>query len=963
MIIAGKVSNKGKWRAERLALARYSPEPYFLDRNRPGQEEERLVPTHFTPPPSFSRRESPDSRESQRKTINQAPSEDLATWPTPRCLHHLFEEQVRRTPEAVAVVCKDKRWTYRELDHQANRLAHQLRSIGVGPQALVGLCVERSLEMVAGILGILKVGAAYVPLDPGYPAERLAVMLEEARLPLLVTQLHLRDRLPAHRVQVIFLGGNEPAPDRAADETGPIQAGHPDDLAYVIFTSGSTGRPKGVMVRHRNVAALFEATQFWYQFHSGDVWTLYHSFAFDFSVWELWGALLYGGRLVVVPHATSRSPRAFYDLLLREQVTVLNQTPSAFRQLMQVEESFDSLAAAPSPSEGLALRLVIFGGEALTLPALKPWLDRHGDQCPRLVNMYGITETTVHVTYRPIHRADLDHPAGSMIGRPVPGWQVYLLNGNRRPVAEGEVGEIHVGGKGVAAGYLHRPELTEERFVPDPFSLDPGARLYRSGDLARRLPDGDLVYLGRSDDQVKVRGFRIELLEIESVLARHPNVREAAVLAREDAPGERRTVAYVSARHQPAPTAGELRSFLQAKVPEYMIPAGFVFLEQLPLTDHGKVNRAQLPVPVADRPAFQQPYLNPQDDCQRRLQEIWERLLHVRPVGVRDNFFELGGDSLLLMNLSMAIKKSFGWDVSPALLLEWPTIQQLAENLHKPSWSAVVPLQTTGTQPPFFCVHPLGGQVLGYRLLARFLGPDQPFYGLQGLPIDCPSEPWTSLEEGASTYLADMLRVQPEGPYYLGGYSLGAFIAFEMAQQLHRQGREVAFLGMLDDGPSLVHDTFRWTMEEVKRFLSNVPRWLVHQTLRKKPKIFLKDLGRKLRVWFRRVCHPAPGQADVEEALDVSRYSEGYRQRLAISYGSLKKYVPRTYPGRITVFRARTQSLLGSHCPDLGWGRRALRGVEVYVIPGDHNSIMVEPDVRGVAAALSRALSRSQVDR
>jgi amino acid adenylation domain-containing protein len=885
---------------------------------------------------------------------------NLGTPSTPRCLHYLFEEQVRRTPEAVAVVCNAQRWTYRELNHQANRLALRLRSLGVGREALVGLCMERSLEMVAGVLGILKAGAAYVPLDPDYPAERLTIMLEEAQLQVLVMQPRLRDRLPAHQANVIFLTGSEPASDGSPEEISPIQVGHPEDLAYVIFTSGSTGRPKGVMVRHRNVMALFEATRFWYQFHSGDVWTLYHSFAFDFSVWELWGALLHGGRLVVVPHTTSRSPQAFYELLLRERVTVLNQTPSAFQQLMGVEELFDPPSAAPSPCEKLALRLIIFGGEALALPALRPWFDRHGDQCPRLINMYGITETTVHVTYRPIHRADLDRPAGSMIGRPLPGWQVYLLDGNRRPVPEGDVGEIYVAGKGVAAGYLHRPELTAERFVPHPFCLDSEARLYRSGDLARRLPDGDLVYLGRSDDQIKVRGFRIELLEIETVLARHPNVREAAVLAREDVPGDRRLVAYVLARRQPAPTAGDLRSFLRAKLPDYMTPSGFVFLDQLPITDHGKVNRALLPVPAADRPEIRQPYLSPRDDCQRRLQEIWERLLHVRPVGVRDNFFELGGDSLLLMNLSMAIKKSFGWDVSPALLLEWPTIQQLAENLHKPSWSAVVPLQTTGTRPPFFCVHPLGGQVLGYRLLARFLGPDQPFYGLQGLPLDCPSEPWTSLEERASAYLADMVRIQPEGPYYLGGYSLGAFIAFEIAQQLCRDGRQVAFLGMLDDGPSLVHDAFRWTSQELVRFLSNVPRWLAHQMLRKKPKIFLKDIGRKLRVWLRRVYRQAPGQVDVEEALDVSRYSECYRQRLAVSYESLKKYLPKTYPGRITVFRARTQSLLGSHCPDLGWGQRALAGVKVYVIPGEHNSIMVEPDVQGTAAALSRALSRSQ---
>ncbi len=873
--------------------------------------------------------------------------------PSP-CLHHLFERQARRTPDAVALVCEDRGLAYRELDRQANRLARRLRGVGVGPGSLVGLCADRSPELVVAILGILKAGGAYVPLDPDYPRERLAVMLEDARPAVLVRQAHLANRLPAHQAEEVLLEDNgsvggpdtPPPPDRATA----------DDLAYVIFTSGSTGRPKGVMVSHRNVVALMHATWPWFRFDGRDVWTLFHSFAFDFSVWELWGALAYGGRLVVVPHATSRSPRAFYELLWRERVTVLNQTPSAFRQLMQAEEA-DGAAA------DLALRLVIFGGEALALPTLRPWVERHGDRHPRLVNMYGITETTVFVTYRPIRREDVEAGTGSAIGRPIPGWQVCLRGPDGRPVPDGEVGEIFVGGQGVAHGYLNRPDLTAERFVPDPTSPDPGARLYRSGDLARRRPDGDLVYEGRIDHQVKIRGFRIELLEIESVLARHPAVREATVLAREDVPGEKRLVAYVAARPGAGPSGSELRGHVRDRLPDYMVPAAYVFLDRLPMTANGKVNRELLPPPpsrLADRGAG---FTEPRTDLERRLRDVWEAVLRVRPIGVHDGFFELGGDSLLAMNLCLEVRKGLGRELTPAAFFGEATISQMAEALEGESvagaWSSVVAIQPRGSRPPFFCVHALGGQVLGYRLLAAHLGPDQPFYGLQGQPVHDDTETFPRLEDRAAHYVAELMSVQPHGPYYLGGYSLGAFVAFEMAQQLCRQGRPVAFLAMLDDGPSLVQDRSRRGPGEVWNFLANAPHWMAFQACRKSPAALGRDVWRKLKVWKRKLLGPAMA-ADVEEALDVSRYSASYRRRLANSYLALKTYVPRHYPGPVTVFRARTQPLLGVHRPDLGWGRYAAGGAEVCVVPGDHTSMLMEPDVATLGARLAEALGRAQ---
>lgn len=447
-----------------------------------------------------------------------------------------FEKQVALYPERTAVSFEDQSLTYRELNERANQLAHHLKKLGVGPNQLVGLSVERSLETVIGILGILKAGGAYLPLDPTYPTERLRFMIEDAQIRVLVTQSQYVETLPVEQAEVVLL--DQHAAQIATESVeNPVLEVTPDDLAYVIYTSGSTGKPKGVLVNHSNVIRLFDATDHWYQFNEHDVWTLFHSYAFDFSVWEIWGALFYGGKVVVVSYETSRSPEAFYQLLADEGVTVLNQTPSAFRQLIMVEER---RGANPD----LALRYVIFGGEALELQSLRPWFKRHGDQKPLLVNMYGITETTVHVTYRPITMKDVEEGMGSVIGVPIPDLKVYVIDEEKNLVPVGIPGELVVGGAGVARGYLNRPELTAERFIEDPFDEE-GGRLYRSGDLVRYLENGDLEYLGRIDHQVKIRGFRIELGEIEASLNQHDAVQESVVIPREDQPGDKRLVGYV----------------------------------------------------------------------------------------------------------------------------------------------------------------------------------------------------------------------------------------------------------------------------------------------------------------------------------------------------------------------------------------------------------------------------------
>ena len=599
-------------------------------------------------------------------------------------LHRIFERQAALRPDAVAVVYEVEELTYRRLDERANRLARRLRALGVGPETPVGLCAERSLDLIVGLLGILKAGGAYVPLDPAYPPERLAYILEDAlngsAAPVLVTQEKLVDRFrpageeagPAYKVVRLDADRASLAAESPEDLPEDVDPGH---LAYVIYTSGSTGRPKGVPVPHANVVRLFSATAPWFGFGERDVWTMFHSSAFDFSVWEIWGALLFGGRLVVVPREATLSPAAFRELLVTEGVTALSQTPSAFRQLIRADSE--------EGEEGhgrLALKWVVFGGEALDLAALAPWIARHGDAAPELVNMYGITETTVHVTWRRIVAADLERAGASPVGVPIPDLQVYLLGRHLELLPVGIPGEIHVGGAGLARGYLGRPALTAERFVPDPFSGAPGARLYRSGDLARRRPDGDVEYLGRIDGQVKIRGFRIELREIEAALHRHPGVREAAVLALPDASGGRRLVAYAVAK-EGAVEAAELRDHLRQSLPEYMVPAAFVTLDRLPLTGNGKVDRRALPAPeeaLHGRPGTK---VAPRSRTESRLAEIWREVLRLDEVGVHDDFFEAGGHSLLVAQLASRVRGAFGVELPLRAIFEAPTLEGLAARL------------------------------------------------------------------------------------------------------------------------------------------------------------------------------------------------------------------------------------------------------------------------------------------
>ncbi|HGM4456020.1 pyoverdine non-ribosomal peptide synthetase PvdD, partial [Pseudomonas aeruginosa] len=705
-------------------------------------------------------------------------------------LQQRFEEQARQRPQAVALILDEQRLSYGELNARANRLAHCLIARGVGADVPVGLALERSLDMLVGLLAILKAGGAYLPLDPAAPEERLAHILDDSGVRLLLTQGHLLEHLPRQAgVEVLAIDGL--VLDGYA-ESDPLTTLSADNLAYVIYTSGSTGKPKGTLLTHRNALRLFSATEAWFGFDERDVWTLFHSYAFDFSVWEIFGALLYGGRLVIVPQWVSRSPEDFYRLLCREGVTVLNQTPSAFKQLMAVACSADMATQQP------ALRYVIFGGEALDLQSLRPWFQRFGDRQPQLVNMYGITETTVHVTYRPVSEADLEGGLVSPIGGTIPDLSWYILDRDLNPVPRGAVGELYIGRAGLARGYLRRPGLSATRFVPNPFPGGAGERLYRTGDLARFQADGNIEYIGRIDHQVKVRGFRIELGEIEAALAGLAGVRDAVVLAHDGVGGTQLAGYVVADSAEDAERLREsLRESLKRQLPDYMVPAHLMLLERMPLTVNGKLDRQALPQP--DASLSQQAYRAPGSELEQRIAAIWAEILGVERVGLDDNFFELGGHSLLLLMLKERIGDTCQATLSISQLMTHASVAEQAACIEgQARESLLVPLNGRREGSPLFMFHPSFGSVHCYKTLAMALRDRHPVKGVVCRALLGAGREVPEWDDMVAEYAEQLLQEHPEGVFNLAGWSLGGNLAMDVAARLEQRGRQVAFVGWID---------------------------------------------------------------------------------------------------------------------------------------------------------------------
>lgn len=727
-----------------------------------------------------------------------------------------FEERARLAPDRPAVTSGDVTLTYGELDARANRLARRLVGLGANRRSYVAVALPRSADLVVALLAVLKSGAAYVPVDLDLPAERIAYVLSDSRPALVVTTAAGAHRLPPDGPEVVLTDHLDiddvtdvVAPPRAPGGRNPA----PDNPAYVIYTSGSSGSPKGVVVSHANVLHLMSGAQRLFGFDGDDVWTMYHSYAFDFSVWELWGPLLHGGRLVVVPYEVSRSPQDFLALLVRERVTVLNQTPLAFRQLTRADRE------NPALSRQLALRYVIFGGEALDMGRLADWYDAHADDAPVLVNMYGITETTVHVTHSALDRRLAESSRGSVIGAGLPGLEVYVLDGSLQPVAPGVAGELYVAGGQLALGYLDRPQLTAERFVANPFDAR-GGRLYRSGDLAQWTAEGRLEYLGRSDDQVKLRGFRIEPGEIVAALCEHAAVAEARALVRPDAVGDAVLAAYVVPAHGQVADAAALRAWLRERLPSYMVPSAVVPLDAIPLTGNGKLDVAALPAPVAS-PRRTAPAVRPRDALERTLVQVWQELLGVPDAGIDDDFFDSGGDSFKAVTLARRVGHG---RLSVVDVFTYPTPRQLADRLRAAgqdgadgsdgsdgsggvdgSWLHRLvaddgqrsrPVQRIVIGIPYG-----GGSATAFQALATHLPPGTALWSaaLPGHDPVRPEEPLVGWAQERDHLVEEIVRIQSAAdgvPVTLYGHCVGTGLALAIARQLEDRGVPLASVAL-----------------------------------------------------------------------------------------------------------------------------------------------------------------------
>jgi amino acid adenylation domain-containing protein len=874
-------------------------------------------------------------------------------YPRDKCIHQLFEEQVERTPDAVAVVFEKNSLTYRELNNQANRLAHQLHSLGVKPGNFVGLRVERSLEMVVALLGILKAGGAYWALEENLPEERFRLMLADAQPRVLLARRKSVKHFsglagktlvdsPTGAITVAAIEDLLESSPRGIIPNTPLnQAGDP---AYVSYTSGSTGRPKGVVVPHRGVVRLVKETNY-VSLNAEETLLHLSPLSFDASTFEIWGALLNGGRVVLLPPG----PPTLAEIggaIRRHGVTTLWLTAGLFH--LMVDERLDDLKP---------LRQLLAGGDVLSPERVRK--ARNSLPGCRIINGYGPTEnTTFTCSYEVQDEREL--APGVPIGRPIANTRVYVLDSHLQPVPVGVAGELFAGGDGVARGYLHQPQLTAERFIPDPFSGKTGARLYRTGDLVRWRPDGNLEFLGRLDSQVKIRGFRIELGEVEAALRAQPEVREATVVVREDMPGDKRLVAYLVAKDKEKPDASILRMRLAKMLPDYMIPNSFAWLDQLPLTASGKMNRKALPAPEAGAGNISNESGQPVSLLELELTRIWRRLFQREDIGRRDNFFALGGHSLMAARMAAEIDKRLGGKLPIAALFQSPTIESLARRLTDenwaPLWSSLVPLQPQGSRPPLFLVHGWGGDVFVFLELAKLLPPDQPTYGVQAVGLDGRSARHITIEEMATHYVREIVSFQPDGPIYLAGFSMGGVIAYEIAQQLHRLGRRVALLALLDSGPTGKTPWFFYglamTFYLPERCWFHFRQWL---SLPFRERLdYLCGRWAALRYWMVRnrsrppLITAAPQQTS--ERLQASLGTDYYH---AVAHS----YQLRPYPGALDIFVSDESNPAWRFY----WRHLARGGVSFHRVSGGHLQILLSQDyMPAMAKSLTTALQSAQ---
>lgn len=896
-----------------------------------------------------------------------------------KCIQQLFEAQVELTPDAIAIAYKEQQLTYRELNNRANQLAHYLRSLGVAPEVLVGICVERSLEMVIGLLGIIKAGGAYVPLDPAYPSDRLVYMVSDAEISVLLTQNKLASQLPEHQAQVLYLDSDWEKIASHSQEN-PTMTSTGENLAYVIYTSGSTGKPKGVMISHLALSRFAQTAIVEYGIVASDRILQFASINFDVAVEEIYTCLLAGSTLVLRTNEMLSDTKTFFIACQDLQLTILNLPTAYWHRL--VGDLTNSEVDVPE-----SVRLVIIGGEKVLPEPVKSWQEyvvRTGKSDRlQLINSYGPTETTVSATLYRIP-ASTDSIVGEVpIGRPFAHLETYILDRYCQPVPIGVPGELYIGGDSLARGYLNRPKLTAEKFIPNFFSHEPTARLYKTGDLVRYLPDGNIEYIGRIDKQVKIRGFRIELGEIETVIAQHPDIKETAVIAREDTPGEKQLVAYFVPQQDEFPSS-KLRSFLKQRLPNYMVPAAQVKLDSLPITPGGKVDRRALPAPDFDRSDLDESLVPPRNDKEKKLTEIWQEVLKVSPIGVKDNFFELGGHSLLAVSVLTKIEKTFEKNIPLATFLTIPTIEELGDAISQDTSSTpeslLFPIRTTGSRQPLFLINAMGTGMLAYKLLAKYLDPEQPVYGIRALGMDDNQTPHNRIDQMAAAYIKEMRTVQAEGPYFIAGVCTGGTVAYEIACQLKSQNQKVVFLGLIDSTarPLLSDNSTETAAEEIQkpsssptfferyikhnfalRGLNNLFAVLTNPQLKVKDKLsfssdMMQQLSKKIQYKLETITYKNNQNGNLTYAMRRGRVFDAGEE-------ALRHFTPQVYGGeKVILIRASHNPEHVDHNYQLGWDEFVTGELEIYEVPADQTTLLFEPHIRTLAAKLNSCLSEVQ---
>jgi surfactin family lipopeptide synthetase C len=855
-------------------------------------------------------------------------------------VHKLFEEQVLRTPDSIAIEFEDQKLSYKELDEKANSLANYLIKSGIKTDSIVGICIDRSLEMMIGLLGILKAGGAYVPIDPSYPQDRIDYMIEDSQAKLILTTGNLSGVIEKHNSKVIFLDDKSHAAYNESKES-PVVNVLPENLVYMIYTSGSTGNPKGVMNIHKGLSNQIQWIRDYLNCTPDDIVLQKTSFSFDVSTFELFMPLICGAKLVFAIPDGHKNNTYLINVVTEKKITIIHFVTSMLSLFLE-ESNIDQCKT---------LRLFVSSGEEVTIPVQKLFFEKFPHL--ELHDLYGPTETSVHVTY---WKCDKNTELNTVpIGKPVANTQAYILDSYNNPVPVGIAGELHIGGDQVAKGYFNRPELTDEKFIPDPFLKKDGAKLYKTGDLVRFFSDGNIEYLGRKDNQIKLRGFRIELGEIENAIREFEGIKSSVVITKDFSSYDKRLIAYYVSENGKEVSIPNLKKYLSVKLPVFMVPAEYIMISEIPITGSGKVDKKALPEPETTLNIKNNNYSQPADTLELQLVKIWEKVIGKSPIGIKDNFFDLGGHSLIALRLFGYIEKLTGKKLPLSTLFSHQTIEQLAVILRddgwKPQWKSLVAVNAGGSKIPFFYVPPAAGTALEVKNILKYIPDDQPFYILESVGLDGKEEPHTEIQQMAAHYVKEIQSLQPEGPYLIGGRCFGGRVAFEVAQQIVNQGQKIALLSIFDTYPPFMyknadlHSQQRDLDHFVKRTIDNL-----------KSGDLLKVGINYLKISFRKFNKKVKDKFELMTSDEREKIFKKIRQ---IHTDSQNRYVAKVYPGKITLI----ESAATNNEYKEKWGKLASDGLDYYTIPDtDHLTIVQEPKLKEFVEKLNFVMEKAQID-